>query len=455
MSSAGRKRKSDNEEFERRQRERQARVEADIRRLATAPAAREYLDTLAERWALDSQASSFEDHVLRAFGNFDLDMSSNLSAELDDRGSFGLRTLDERINDHEMEAVALYSQMRGLRMFPLDSDCDACAQAEATVASRASPPAAVAEARVVLEAAREKQAAHARMTKVLEMIYYAKRVVLGAFQAKLAVHQLHVGEDAALDADLDARLGSWALRFRWRDTNTNDNQKLLLHLLDCAMEKRYRKSNGWCYEPVVVDGHNTHAWRAVCEIAHFVHGSIHKETAWEQWCYATASLKTIPIMIEYLQSCRDHQFPDLAKRRGVYSFRNGVYLAHTDSFRAFEEVAAGDCAPLADDVVACKFMDAEFLHYDDLRWQDVPTPHFQSILDFQEFGGDVSQWMYVLLGRLIYELNEMDSWQVIPFLKGMASSGKSTVLLKVAKNLFEAIDVGVLSNNVEKKFGLR
>lgn len=44
--------------------------------------------------------------------------------------------------------------------------------------------------------------------------------------------------------------------------------------------------------------------------------------------------------------------------------------------------------------------------------------------------------------------------QVIPFLKGMASSGKSTVLLKVAKNLFEAADVGVLSNNIEKKFGL-
>ena len=44
--------------------------------------------------------------------------------------------------------------------------------------------------------------------------------------------------------------------------------------------------------------------------------------------------------------------------------------------------------------------------------------------------------------------------QIIPFLKGMASSGKSTVLLKVAKNFFDAIDVGVLSNNIEKKFGL-
>lgn len=43
---------------------------------------------------------------------------------------------------------------------------------------------------------------------------------------------------------------------------------------------------------------------------------------------------------------------------------------------------------------------------------------------------------------------------MIPFFKGMASSGKSTIVLKVAKQFFEAVDVGVLSNNIEKKFGL-
>jgi hypothetical protein len=33
-------------------------------------------------------------------------------------------------------------------------------------------------------------------------------------------------------------------------------------------------------------------------------------------------------------------------------------------------------------------------------------------------------------------------------------TGKSTIVLKIAKQLYDAIDVGVLSNNVEKKFGL-
>ena len=35
--------------------------------------------------------------------------------------------------------------------------------------------------------------------------------------------------------------------------------------------------------------------------------------------------------------------------------------------------------------------------------------------------------------------------QVIPFFKGMASSGKSTIVLKVAKQFFEGVDVGVLT----------
>ena len=43
---------------------------------------------------------------------------------------------------------------------------------------------------------------------------------------------------------------------------------------------------------------------------------------------------------------------------------------------------------------------------------------------------------------------------MIPYLKGAASSGKSTLLTRVCRSLYEPADVGVLSNNVERKFGL-
>jgi phage/plasmid-associated DNA primase len=43
---------------------------------------------------------------------------------------------------------------------------------------------------------------------------------------------------------------------------------------------------------------------------------------------------------------------------------------------------------------------------------------------------------------------------VIPFFKGIARSGKSTLITKVFKKFYEPEDVGTLSNNIEKKFGL-
>jgi len=71
----------------------------------------------------------------------------------------------------------------------------------------------------------------------------------------------------------------------------------------------------------------------------------------------------------------------------------------------------------------------------------------------QEYN-DISKWMYILLGRMIYNLNELEYWQIIVFLKGMAGTGKSTIITKVVKEFYEYDDVGQLSNDGEKTFGL-
>jgi len=57
-------------------------------------------------------------------------------------------------------------------------------------------------------------------------------------------------------------------------------------------------------------------------------------------------------------------------------------------------------------------------------------------------------------GRLCFDVGDLDGWQVIPFFKGIARSGKSTLITKVFKKFYENEDVGTLSNNIEKKFGL-
>ncbi len=58
------------------------------------------------------------------------------------------------------------------------------------------------------------------------------------------------------------------------------------------------------------------------------------------------------------------------------------------------------------------------------------------------------------MGRCLYDLGEIEEWQVIGYLLGQAGSGKSTILVKILKLFYEACDVGTMSNNMEKKFGL-
>ena len=438
-------------------REREKAISRGLRAL-DADGAMALLDELCERWRLSEEGPTltFEEQTIRMFQQFGLDYRDNMLESLDvDKGSYGLRALDDRINDAELEAIGLYHRLHELdllpetRREPVDEEALENARAAVNPLTLADEPDEPDDD----GPDPAKQMSLRRVVKVLEMIYYAKRVVLSAFQAKLAVHALHCG-DGTLDlaTDLDTRLGSWALRFRYID-KTNALQNLLLYVLDGAMEKRYRKSNGWMYEPIYIGGQSMHAWRAVCEIKDFVYSLLHKETCWEQWCNATASgMKNVSSAIEYLHNCRDFQLPELIKKQGVYSFRNGVYLCETDTFHEF----ATATAPLSDDVVACKFFDTTFdpcTHLAD-DWRRIPTPYLQSILDYQGFEPAVSDWAYVLLGRLLYPLNHLDSWQVIPFFKGRASSGKSTIVLKVAKAFYEPMDVGVLSNNIERKFGL-
>jgi len=66
---------------------------------------------------------------------------------------------------------------------------------------------------------------------------------------------------------------------------------------------------------------------------------------------------------------------------------------------------------------------------------------------------EVQRWIYIFLGRLLHDLNTYDSWQIMPFLKGKAGTGKSAIGL-VAKAFFEPEQVGILSSNIETKFGL-
>lgn len=377
----------DNDEFEMRKQERQAAIMMKVQDL-TPEQTTAYLDTVCTKWKLDESANTktFADAIDLAFTNFNIDPSTDINTG--DMGSFGLRALDESIHDSEMEMIGLYNKLREHKL---------------------------------LENAQTMR----RIMACLEQVYYSKRLVLNAFQGKLSVHQyqstlLPDGSNPfELDKDLDARLGSWVLRFRWIDDDTGPYQKLLLFMLERAMERRYRRQGDWCFEPVIVNGHDTHAWRSIVTIKDWIYRETRKETNWEQWHWLTSNSNNPKSVETFLSNCCDYSFPELVKDRSTFSFINGVYRAKENKFYPHEN------STLPNSIAACKFFDQEFpVQYVDTPAGDIPTPHIETIMKHQEWPEDVQMWMYVFLGRLLYSLNEMDSWQVIPFMCGIAGSGK-------------------------------
>ena len=237
-------------------------------------------------------------------------------------------------------------------------------------------------------------------------------------------------------------------------------QKLLIFLLKQAYRHGYRRYRDQCCKEI----RNTRAWKPVKEIKDFVYDETQKEDNAEMWLNLTNRGNMAHDVIRHLSNCKDIQFSEIKKDRHVWSFHNGLLDARPLEMvkdasgrrqMKFYRYDGAEFADLDPTLVSCKYFDQPFEPYDDVEdWYDIPTPHMQKVLDYQRFEEDVARWVYVFMGRLCFDVNELDGWQVIPFLKGIAQSGKSTLITKVARRFYECEDVATLSNNIEKKFGL-
>jgi len=243
------------------------------------------------------------------------------------------------------------------------------------------------------------------------------------------------------------------------DVEENEpHQNLLLFLLNEAFDKGYRRYKKGVYEQIYTDdehGHlPTHAWTMVCSVEEFVYSSVKKEVNYKQWQNLTHRSGTAKNIIEYLSKSKsDQEFPWLTPDRTVTAWRNGLYLAESKQFLTYDRVQD----EVDSNVVACKFFDYDFYTQDTPAgrdgWYQLPTPVFESIMDYQKMTEEAKKLMYVMIGRLRYPMAVYDRWQVVPFLKGMAGTGKSTIG-KYCLEMFEFADMGILSSNIEDKFGL-
>jgi phage/plasmid-associated DNA primase len=239
------------------------------------------------------------------------------------------------------------------------------------------------------------------------------------------------------------------------DEETTPYQKVLLFLLSRAYDEGYRRYKGQC----CIQIRNTRAWRIVKEIKDYVYDVTQKEDEPVMWKNLTSRGNIVSDVVKHLTNCKDFQFPEIKKDRHVWSFQNGLLIGKDwdgEKYNIkFYDYNSHEFRELDPTIVSCKYFDLPFDPYDNVQdWLDIPTPNIQKVLEYQRLEEDVARWIYVFMGRLCFDVNEIDGWQVIPFLKGIARSGKSTLITKVCRKFYETEDVAVLSNNIEKKFGL-
>ena len=271
-------------------------------------------------------------------------------------------------------------------------------------------------------------------------------------------------------------------------SDAKNAELVILHMLKLSQVCNYAKMEDMVYEQQTVTGvdrrgvakmYFTRAWSPVCSMNEFVHRNVRKEQTRDVWSAMVGGPSIVKRVADYLTNCFDSELPRLMPNRRVFAFQNGLYFADVLTFKRYEDIANGR-EHVDASVVACKLFTLTFVDYISLPpqvsnivyWWDIPTPAFESILRDQHLGADydtgirrgepgysmeeeqkVHRWIYALLGRLMYKVGERDNWQVILFIHGKANTGKSTIANMIQK-LYLKQNIGVLSNNIETKFGL-
>ena len=281
-----------------------------------------------------------------------------------------------------------------------------------------------------------------------------------------------------------------------------DQHKLTLFALHELGKINARRFENWVMVPIETPlGHNTTAYKRKCTIDDFLPNLINRQEHYDIWLIYTSRENIGGWTTKILKLHKHPEFPELVRSRTRFAFNNGIYDAEEDVFRPYVQlptrgVTVGDALNSAmdeeqsanDDVArmtawnfgntiteqerhlmdgfddfnnkaACMYFDQDL---SDMDWDDpmeIPTEALDLIfqaqrLDSEENGGsDLLGWIYALMGRMLYEVGSKDDWQIAPFFKGVAGTGKSTIL-KVIRMFYDHEDVGVLSNTIEPQFGL-
>jgi hypothetical protein len=231
------------------------------------------------------------------------------------------------------------------------------------------------------------------------------------------------------------------------ERDLNPQQKLLNFIFQRACDQRLRRRNTAFYRPrLLADGTNSAFYEYACEIQDFMYRVVSPARIYPEPYDALTNKPSTPAqMIHLLTGLPDARCPFLDKARTLFSFSNGVFNAVDGSFETYDMRSNTSKS-------TSNFFDAEVT--DELLTVDpmsIPTPHFDKILIDQRFDPCARRWMYILCGRLLHDVGTLDDWQVTLYIRGVAGSGKSSILKTMAM-MYEASDIGFMMSDGQATF---
>jgi len=265
------------------------------------------------------------------------------------------------------------------------------------------------------------------------------------------------------------------LKPKYSPEDLSGKQQLLLNILQRLNEHGYRKLNESCYvQRYTKEGCATHSYRRVGTIREFIVKQCDKDTDPENWCILTKGV-TSAILDDLERTIvigNDLEFPSVKKNRHKFSFKNGVLITkvpviitspdgtQTTQYKdEFYKYGTEKYELLDDQEAAAKFHDYDLDEYKDCEdWYNIPTPNLQKILDYQLKDKDehheICRIIYAFIGRMLFDRNDLDNWQLMVYVEGAAGSGKSTISDKIISLFYDELDIAVLDNKIERQFGL-
>ena len=230
------------------------------------------------------------------------------------------------------------------------------------------------------------------------------------------------------------------------DAGRRDCARALIRiLLNMRLANLHKRRNSVCAE-LEVDGKPSGYFKPQKTIRDYVYDSCSLQFDPELFDLLLTNIN--PIVTHLTEHNSLPEFPVVSPVRGWYSFRNGIYSAMDNRFWMYED-------PAKPSLCTVHYIDETFVPTAEANWRDIRTPALMTILDRQQLPADIVEWVFILLGRLLYPVKAYDRWETTLYFQGVADSGKSTIVDGLFRYLYDQASTFIISNNMEELFGLQ